>query len=89
MPTYENETGRAIAEQNNRHTKTKNPDECGAIWVKLNSNNVEYLSLKLELDGKTYNLKGFLNSAKSEGDNRPEYIAFKSKNIKKEINGNR
>ncbi len=61
--------------------KTKNPSEVGCIWKKFNQNNVEYLSIKLELDGNEYFLKAFLNGNKSNdnpNDRRPNWILYKS-----------
>lgn len=86
MPTYENDNQVQVKSQ-----LQKNPDEVGACWRKVNDRGIEYLSLKLEIDGQTFNLKGFLNSAKSDGDARPDFIIYKSKNINKnkEVNGNK
>jgi hypothetical protein len=73
MPTYEDDNFKP------KH-QAKSPDECGAVWLKYNGNKVEYLSMKIEIDGKTHNIKAFLNSAKrDDDDNRPKWIAFKSK----------
>ncbi len=73
-----------------KQPRQKSPDECGAVWLKYNGNNVEYLSMKLELDGEVYNIKAFLNSGKvDEQDSRPKWIAYKSKNILKERSGNK
>ncbi len=73
-----------------RQPKQKSPDEVGCCWLKQNDRGLDYLSLKVEINGAEYNLKGFLNSAKaSESDSRPDFILYKSKNIKKEINGNK
>ncbi len=78
------------SKQEFRQPKQKSPDEVGCCWKKLNSNGLEYLSLKIEINGIEYNLKGFLNSGKAhESDSRPDFILYKSKNIKKEINGNK
>lgn len=80
MPSYENEQPKPQF--------VKNPDEVGACWEKFNDKNIEYLSLKVELDGKTYNLKGFLNG-RATNENHPKFIIYLSKNIKKEVNGNK
>ena len=63
-----------------------NKDTVGAVWVKKNDKGVNYLSIKFEIDGVVHNIKGFLNGEKLDGDTRPDYILFKSKNIRKEGN---
>ena len=62
----------------NQQTNTKNPNEIGACWVKISpKSNQEYLSIKLELDGQEYFLKGFLNG-KFQNERQPKYLLFKS-----------
>lgn len=77
----------------NNHSQ-HNPSSIGAIWVRQSSKNgEEYLSLKIELEGKEYLLKAFLNSKKkSPEDPKPLYIIYHSQNNKdknKEENYNR
>ncbi len=79
-----------IRKQEFRQPKQKSPDEVGAIWIKTSSTGADYLSMKLNLDGKEYNIKGFLFSGKQNKDDRkPDYIAYHSKGINKERNGNK
>lgn len=79
-----------VNKQEFRQPKPKSPDEVGAIWINESSSGAEYLSMKLNLDGKEYNIKGFLFSGKqSKEDKKPDYIAFLSKGIIKERNGNK
>jgi uncharacterized protein (DUF736 family) len=74
-----------------KQNKQRPPDNLGAIWKKINDKGVEYLSLKIELDnGTIINAKAFLNSEKRDSNSqKPDYILYKSKNIKKEVDGNR
>ena len=64
----------------NKETKKKEYEvESGAIWVKQ-SKNGKYLSIKLELDDKEYNLVGFKNKFKVDpNDNKPSYRLYLSK----------
>src|SRR5260221_10301771 len=73
-----------------RQPKQRHPNSLGAVWLKTNNRGVEYLSMKITLDNKEYNLKCFKNSEKqSEEDSRPSYIIFESKGILKERDGNK
>ena len=90
MPTFEN------SHSNNEQYKEQpnfrqNPDAIGACWKKRNDKGIEYLSMKIDIDGTTHNIKCFFNGDKVEGDKRPDFIVYKSKNIvkNKDINGNR
>ena len=74
-----------MEKQNNKPKYQKNPNEVGCAWEKFNDKNIEYLSIKLELDGKEYLLKGFLNSGFDPqiSPNRPKYLVFKSNCLNK------
>lgn len=67
----------------NKRIINRHPESIGACWRKFNDKNIEYLSLKIEINGITHNLKCFLNSEKRDGDLKPDFICYKSKNIKK------
>lgn len=84
--SYESNLRPKVETVNKPVKKQKSPDILGACWMRENDRGVEYLSIKLELNGETLNIKGFLNSEKNPNDNRPQYILYKSKNIKKELN---
>ena len=67
--------------------KEKNPSEKGCLWIKQNSKNIDYFSIKLNLDGKDIFLKAFLNGGKRPGDKSPDYIIFESTFKKQESAG--
>lgn len=78
----------------------KHPNSVGALWIRESETGSEYLSLKIEKskiqellksDGDLINIKGFYNGSKNEGDDRPNFLLFPSKNksTHKEINGNK
>jgi uncharacterized protein (DUF736 family) len=54
----------------------KNPDECGAIWIKQGK--IEYLSISLEIDGVKHGFVAFPNLKRSS-ENAPNYRVLKSK----------
>lgn len=78
-----NITKKYMTNENNNKYK-RNNNEVGAVFVKENDNNVEYLAIKLNLDGEDIYLKAFLNSGYDPSDeqkkNRPKYLLFKSHN---------
>ena len=92
MPDFENEQpdnnlnhrSSNYKKTNNKPFISKNPDSVGACWVRENKNGVEYLSMKIEVNGVELNFKGFLNAEKLESDNnKPKFLIFKSLNGKK------
>lgn len=72
-------------ENQNNKTENTNSNERGALWVKYNDKDVEYFSIKIEVDGVERHFKAFLNSEKtnSDKDKRPNFLIFDSKNIPK------
>ncbi len=90
MPNYEMDTQSNLRPViNTNKLPEKNKDSIGACWIRENLNGVEYLSMKITIDGVVHNIKGFMNGEKMDGDHKPEYLLFKSKNIRKETNGNK
>lgn len=81
-------------EQHNTHNGSnsfnKPSAEVGCCWVRKGKNDINYLSIKLEINGKIHYLKGFLNARKTDSpddENKPTYIIYKSKdNRTNEIN---
>lgn len=49
-----------------------NKTEIGCIFLK-NGQYGEYLSIKIEIDGKTHNFTAFQSKHYVEGDNKPKY----------------
>lgn len=96
MPQYENEQPISNLRPTYLSSKPpfqqKSPDEIGACWSRFNDKGIEYLSIKIEIDGVPHNLKGFLNG-KATHENHPKFLIYKSKNINKhqnkEMDGNR
>lgn len=62
--------------------ENKNKSEKGAVWSRTNDKNVEYLAIKIDINGETHYFKGFLNSGWDEEQNagRPKFILFESQN---------
>ena len=56
-------------------------DETGALWIRTNDKKVQYFSIKLNIKGEEINLKAFRNGKKQEGDKKPDYIIYQSKNV--------
>jgi hypothetical protein len=63
-------------------TEQKMRAERGVVFTRVNDKGVEYLALKIEVDGKDLYFKGFLNSGWDEvvHKERPKFILFESEN---------
>jgi len=62
----------------NNNTNKQGSEVFGAAWIKKNDKGVEYLSIRLNDNVKGGNYKAFLNGAKEQGDNKPDYILYES-----------
>lgn len=51
----------------------KKSNNVGAIWEKKTKAGDDMLSIKVEIEGKTYNLTALQNSYKEDGDKRPNW----------------
>ena len=81
-----------MEQKNNEQTRyKKNPNEVGVVFSKINDKGIEYLAIKLNLNGKDIYLKGFLNSGwdDTENSHRPKFLVFPSNNSSKKPNYNR
>ena len=63
----------------------KKREELAVAWKRTDKNGDEYISVKVKQEEeKELNFKAFKNKRKKDGDDKPDFIAYKDANLPKE-----